>query len=456
MATCTSINGFGDLNTLLSDFSVDTKQPQAAVVRVGGSGVDVMVSGLHDEPVHIDIKSNRTDPKTANHSADLKVVKQILASCAQQAKAMSQPIMDVVFGVAGFATKADPTSSELFNQDPEDGHIYMNNAYDNGKKGLNWNALEDMKDIASRAGVNLSYRDEAMSEHRDYITSSDATTQLRVTVMNDTVAVAASAAPYLQEGENSIGLVDGSGMNGGTFEGYNPITGQPTKTTNRELGQAPLPKPQADQHRDTFITPLDEIYIQREQTKNSERVFHTEEFFAGGSLAVQAQTLRSTLEDSTSSATAMIPVLQHLNKYLPNQPLSMVGGKLSLGGHEYNSTILTDNVTGERIGEEAKKGDPLARALTLSLAERSANLMIVHFKDLLKDPKTTAFAMTGSHLLHGVLDVPGAEEAFIGKIQEFRNVNGQANLAIIKHEREAMDGLASVLEGKIALARAVK
>ncbi len=466
--TDVNITSSADWTNWLQSQSIESKQPLAAVVRVGGSGVDMAVSGLHKDPIHIDIKAERSKSTIANHTADLKVVKEILATCVKQAKAVSQPIMDLVFGVAGYATNAkeNVALNQLCSQVPEEGHIYMANA--NDKAGLNWDALGDMRDIANGAEISLSYRDEAMNDHIDCISNLDTETGLRATVLNDTVAIAASAGQHLKEGENALGLVDGTGFNLGIGEDYDTRTGQFRRTQNTESGQPPLPNTEANQSIYKFKSPLDAIY------EGANKDLNTEEVLAGGSLVRQCQTLKSILENATTRENMLnIPnVLLHLNKYLPVEKqlaISIINGthKLTVGTLgspnfiEYNPKILqivsspdlAIKDKAEEIEKEAKKGDSLALALTLSLAERSANFTITKFADFLKNSKTTAFAMVGSHLLHGILEVPGGENAFIGTIQKFRAKHGLNDLKILKHDRGAMDGLIDVLEGKMAMAR---
>lgn len=452
--TITTIRNIDDWTRFKQTASAGSQQPIAAVVRVGGSGTDILVSGLHEKPDHIKIHAGRDPDKAdiANHSADLMVVKDILTSLAEQATNSVQSIMDVVFSVAGFATNADPVRAREFKQIPQNGEIYLPNGKANGVKGFNWKALNHMEEIRDRAQVSLHYRDDGMS-----VNDSSYSTTLRVSILNDTVAVAASAAKDLTEGEHAIGLVCGTGMNIGHCKDYNTSTGDFRVTENTEAGHSQLPLPKVGEDVFKYQSPLDLNYA---RTKGE--TLTLEETFAGDALPRAYKMLKAMLGDPAILKRTREQVLQHLNRYAPvdakfdisdndgENVLSINFDETSTINAELRAEIMPTN---HKIEYRARSGDVLARALTLSLADRLSNTLIEKYGNEIKNPKTKVFAMTGSHLLHGILEVPGAQELFIDKLQDFRR-NASPNsepLKIVKHGRNDMDGLRDVLLGKIGV-----
>ncbi len=458
-----------DWQNLLVQFphNYQNRQPITAAVEITDRGTAIRVNGLHKAPSaseidkpkisdHIQIEAGRTDECKVNHSADLEVLKPMLITLAKEAKSRIEDIT-IVFKTPGFETSSNTNQATKFDQIPAPGHIYCANANDG--KGLDWDALGFIEDIAKQADISLDleYMNEGdlglISQFEDEIIKGSSS-KLRVSVLNDAVAVAKSAKRYLLNNKEAVlALIYDDGINFGVYR-----AGDQQYPRNEEIGQELLPKPDGkDMFK--FQSPLDLIYA---RTREGSKDLTIEETFAGGALSRAYKMLIKMLQTPNILESMKIPVLDHLNQFIPKScrlDIRNIDGSnqlvvISKGANdteEVTPIALDGNMDNDTILAKAKEVSTLEQALVVSLAKRLGNTIITRFKDLLISPETKIFARTDSPLLSGILSVPGAYRALIETIQSFRTVQHELpKLKRLKQSSKNMNGLLYVLNDMIA------
>lgn len=426
----------------------EERSPFAIAARLGGSTVDFAITGLEDKKngashFELDIK------KLGSKEAAVKALFEIIATVSTQAKILGQQVLPVTLGVAGFETSKH---QNLFNSQqrlPQEPGLHMlpnfrfsqgDSQYQHPNASSLINFIAEMT-TALKSDFQINYQDEAGKSVISQNGRGGSTAKVDFTVINDTIAIANSEVNNLQDKENVLSMVCGSGMNIGISKNFDSSKKDFAELINTESGHIDIsnnPNLVSELDKQTFANGFIESLT-------------PDKLFAGGAKERKLNT----------GVQAKIDYLRSLKIAAREDVIAELLGKLFVDYKESgidiekakSSAILIskDPIDSQAIMKAARNSDPLAQLLTLDLVTKLGKFINSHNLELIKEPNTKKLVITGSHI-EDMLSVPVLKAAFDNALNQDRGIE---NLNIINLEKGKMDGLKDLVIAKAASLRAI-
>jgi hypothetical protein len=425
----------------------EERSPFAIAARLGGSTVDFAITGLEKEPngashFELDIK------KLGSKEAAVKALFEIIATVSTQAKILGQQVLPVTLGVAGFETSKH---QNLFNSQhrlPQKPGLHMlpnfsftqgTSQYQHPNASSLINFIAEMT-TALKSDFQINYQDEAGKSVISQNGRSGSTAKVDFTVINDTIAIANSEVNNLQDKENVLSMVCGSGMNIGISKNFDSNKKDFAELINTESGHIDI------SNNPNLVSELD----MQTFTNGFIESLTPDKLFAGGAKERKLNT----------GVQAKIDYLRSLKIAAREDVIAELLGKLFVDYKESgidiekakSSAILSSNdqMDSQAIMKAYRDGDQLAKLLVLDLVTRLARFINSYNQELIKDPNTKKLVITGSHL-EDMLSDPVLKQTFDKVLNQEREAQ---HLQVINLEKGKMDGLKDLVIAKAASLRA--
>ena len=403
----TRVGNFAEFRTKFQEMTEkkSANTPFALAGRIGGSTVDFALTGLagfDKKPAHIEI---HLDPNNKKPALDTLI--KIISFVSEQAKKLGQKVLPVDLGIAGFTTKEHPVFKG-HNLRREPGlHILPNFTLDKSKpepedRLINFaNSARRMADIV---GAELKYQDESGIAR---ITQDNRDFTLDFKVINDTVAIGNSVIKNLNDGENVLTMVCGSGFNVGKLEDFDKKSGAFKQLTNTEVGHETKALSQG------VLDLFDKSFIEANDSKLS-----PEWLFAGGAAGVaEPQGLVAYLESKRSSSE-----------------------------FAQSSLVQLEQLDSKAIVEAARNRDKLAQDSLVVYAKALGKFLNENYSGIITSDSTNKLVITGSHLLD-ILSIESAREEFNRELNHGRI---EEPLIIKMLDKSELDGMLELVKARSA------
>lgn len=428
------------------------KDPTLAVAaRISGSTVDIALA--NDKVLaHYDIDIK----KVGSQDGAVKVLFEIFDFIAEKAYEIGQNVLPIDLGIAGGETSIHGENfrgNDKQNLPMAKGLNYLANVefaerpagtqdYDSPKAIHLVNFIDRINTSFNSTEFNLKYSDEANSITKTGFNSSPWDFAVDFKVANDTVQITNQVIKNLQENENVISMVLGSGFNIGIAEGFNKVSQSFKSQSNTELGQFDL-------SGSSYITELDNELLEKGLLES----FSSEKLFSAG----------STERSINNGAQARLDYLRNigdeerktaLKEFLAEAKLD---GKYNLEEALESKLLEQDSLDYSDITAAAKKNDVLAMLLledqVTKLSQFIKDKVNSKYQSIIDSPDTKNFVITGS-FFKALYDIPNLKEIFDANLNKDRRSNNLQDLELSFIEKHDMDGMKELIRAKAALLKA--
>ncbi len=415
-------------------------------VQIGGSGTKLLIRTADGQTLETELGLKDKFDKSKTPIDKQNEVREMFIAImhAKQmfidvASTLEQEVIPMVDSICGFPLTKTQVNPESPDAEIIKGEHYLRNL-DHGQTILSGITNAEINTMPAGTTDNPSshnriYNFEALSRHAaqanpklnfDFSYSDDTkntTTinssikpnpgnkvQIQSTTTNDTVLVARSIADKIQTGENTVGIVVGSGFNIGYCENYQG-NGKFAEIRNTEIGGS-------NNTSDVFLSLSDEPFLNEARSLNDANLEKLLACSESGKEGLEARfehltaIVNSNNNDAISSATKTINF--YLDKaYSNDQGITI--GSIKTEMPKIKAEIQKTGSYRNTFLHILKNGSPDAQLIVKALFVMQINAItkVLSSKNmfpLISNPKTTKIAITGSWggILIGALD-KGAE-----------------------------------------------